>query len=67
MEINESAIRQYISDYDDKVELAYKLDLSVTTLYNIIGGRRRAGRKVLTALARNGLPMDKLFTGGETA
>ena len=66
MEINESAIRQYISEYENKVELAYKLDLSVTTLYNIIGGRRRAGRKVLTALARNGLPLHQLFTGGET-
>ena len=66
MEINESAIRQYISDYENKVELAYKLDLSVTTLYNIIAGRRRAGRKVLTALARNGLQLHQLFTGGDT-
>ena len=66
MQINDSAIQQYIADYRDKTELAYKLDLNPSTLYNIAAGRRRPGRKVLVALSRYGLPLHQLFTGGET-
>jgi hypothetical protein len=65
MQINDSAIQQYIADYRDKTELAYKLDLNPSTLYNIAAGRRKPGRKVLVALSRHGLPTNQLLTEQE--
>jgi len=64
LEINEQAIKQYIINYGNKSELARKTGLSRNTLYRIMGGSRRPGRKVIERVGEY-LPMDKLFTGGD--
>ena len=62
MQINDSRIRQIIATYENKIELAYKLELSISTLYNISAGRRKAGRKVLMALVnRLGVDFEELI------
>jgi hypothetical protein len=57
MRINDERIKQIITDYENKTELAYKTELSPATLYNIAAGRSTAGRKVLMALV-NKLDVD---------
>jgi hypothetical protein len=57
MRINDERIKQIITDYENKTELAYKTELSPATLYNIAAGRSKAGRKVLMALV-NKLDVD---------
>jgi len=62
MRINDDRIREIVSEYENKTELAYRLELSIATLYNIAAGRRKAGRKVLMALVNKlGINFDELI------
>jgi len=65
MRINDEAIKNYITAHPNKMELAYKLGLSLTTLIYIMQGKRKPGRKVLMAFINHGIPIDQLLTEQE--